>query len=93
MSKKNYTVCKPSYYYFILSIIGLFLTITFNIVTGMNCSFQDNVFLFTVQIIYILFWSWILHLICKNGYSFISWGLFIAPIISGITFSLIVLKK
>jgi hypothetical protein len=61
--------------------------------TGMSCSLQDNLFLFSVQIIYILFWSWVLNFICKKGYSFVSWGLFLAPIISGITFTFIVLKK
>jgi len=93
MVKKNIKLCKPSLYYLILSLLGLFLTITFNIMTGMSCSLQDNLFLFSVQIIYILFWSWVLNFICKKGYSFVSWGLFLAPIISGITFTFIVLKK
>ena len=86
-------MCMPSFVYIILSCLGIFMTITFQIITGMNCNMVQNAILLTVQIIYTLFWAWVLHLICKNGYSVISWALVIAPIISGITLSMTMSDK
>lgn len=86
-------MCMPSFVYIILSCLAIFITITFQIMTGMNCSIAMNSLLMTIQIMYTLFWAWILHLICKNGYSVVSWILVIAPIISGITLSITMSQK
>ena len=86
-------MCMPSYVYIVLSCMAIFATITFQIITGMNCSIAQNTLLMTLQIVYTLFWAWILHLICKNGYSTISWILVISPIISGITLSILMSDK
>jgi hypothetical protein len=37
--------------------------------------------LFVVKLIYILFWTWILNLICKDGHSGISWLLVLVPFV------------
>jgi hypothetical protein len=36
---------------------------------------------FIVKLIYILFWSWVLNLICKDGHTGISWLLVLFPFI------------
>lgn len=37
--------------------------------------------IFIIQIVYILFWTWILNLICKDGHSGISWVLILLPLL------------
>lgn len=75
-------LCKPSQYYFLFSIVGLLLMITFNIVTGAKCGIVTNTFTFITQLFYILFWSWLLNKICEKGYSKFSWFLFLLPIVT-----------
>ena len=36
---------------------------------------------FIVKIIYILFWTWVLNLMCKDGHSGIAWFLVLLPFI------------
>ena len=85
--------CKPSQYYFLFSIVGLLLMITFNIITGAKCGTVTNTFTFVTQLFYILFWSWLLHKICEKGYSKFSWFLFLMPIVtSGVVVSIIAMS-
>jgi hypothetical protein len=42
---------------------------------------QNNPVIFIVKLVYILFWTWILNLICKDGHSGISWVLVFLPFI------------
>jgi hypothetical protein len=36
---------------------------------------------FIIKLIYILFWTWVLNLICKDGHTNISWLLVLLPFI------------
>jgi hypothetical protein len=79
-------LCTPSQYYLLFSITGLVLMITFNIITGSKCGTISNLFTFMTQILYILFWSFILNKICQKGYQKFSWFLFLVPIVSSSVF-------
>jgi len=86
-------LCKPSQYYFLFSVVGLLLMITFNIITGARCGTVTNTFTFVTQLFYILFWSWLLNKICEKGYSKFSWFLFLMPIVtSSVVISIIALS-
>jgi hypothetical protein len=86
-------LCKPSQYYFLFSIVGLLLMITFNIITGAKCGTITNTYTFVTQLFYILFWSWLLNKICEKGYSKFSWFLFLMPIVtSGVIGSIIAMS-
>ena len=37
--------------------------------------------IFIVKILYILFWTWILNLICRDGHANIAWFLVLVPFI------------
>ena len=74
-------LCKPSQYYFMLSVLGLLLSIAVNAFTSLNCSIKDNSIAFIAQFTYILFWSWFLNKLCVKGYKKVSWALFFSPII------------
>lgn len=86
-------LCKPSQYYFLFSMVGLLLMITFNIITGAKCGTITNTIAFVTQLFYILFWSWLLNKICEKGYSKFSWFLFLMPIVtSGVIVSIIAMS-
>lgn len=85
-------LCNPSQYYFIFSIVGLLLTITFNIIVGIKCGKISNMFLFMTQLFYILFWSWIINKLCVNGYRTLSWILFLLPIVTSTVFASILVS-
>ena len=46
-----------------------------------SCRVPNTILVFVVKLIYILFWTWILNLICKDGHTEISWLLILFPFI------------
>lgn len=81
-------LCSPALFYFTLSIFGLFVSSLQNIkntnkydLGHLSCSVPNTFILFVIQLVYILFWTWILNLICKDGFTWISWILVLFPFI------------
>jgi hypothetical protein len=81
-------LCSPALFYFVVSIVGLLIVALQNM--GNNhelmlgstmLNVQNNPVIFIVKLVYILFWTWILNLICKDGHSGISWVLVFLPFI------------
>jgi hypothetical protein len=81
-------LCSPALFYFVISIVGLLIVAFQNM--GNNhelmlgstmLNVQNNPVIFIVKLVYILFWTWILNLICKDGHSGISWVLVFLPFI------------
>lgn len=86
--KKIGDLCSPSRFYFILSIIVLIISLIQNIgnngkytLGNFSVKVPSTILVFIVKIIYILFWSWILNLICKDGHKGIAWLLVLLPFI------------
>ncbi len=82
-------LCTPSMVYFIISMVALLAVILQNIgnndrfhLGNFNCRVPSTIALLIAKVIYILFWTWILNLICKDGYPMISWLLVLLPFIS-----------
>jgi hypothetical protein len=81
-------LCSPAFVYFAVSILGLILII-FNNLGNKNIynlgTFSANVpnttLVFIIKLIYILFWTWILNLICRDGHSGVAWALVLFPFI------------
>ncbi len=81
-------LCTPAFVYFVLSAIGLSL-IAINNLTNSNslcignytCSVPNTMVVLIVNAIYILFFTWILHLICKEGFVSLSWFLVLFPFV------------
>jgi len=70
------SICLPSKVYFVLSFAGILLSLISPAVFG-GVSFLVHL----IHIGYVVFWTWILDLICKAGYSTISWILVFFPFI------------
>ena len=82
-------LCTPSMLYFILSLMTLVAIGIQNIQTDDNtlcvgayqCSITSKITVFVLNAIYILFWTFLLDMMCKNGYSDLSWIIVLIPIL------------
>ena len=88
--KKIKKLCSPAYFYFIISLISLFILFVENIynfstnqycIGCFKCSVPSTVVVFVVKTIYILFWTFGLNCLCNAGYTNISWLLVLLPFI------------
>lgn len=89
-SKYNFNMrklCTPSFLYFVLSLLGLVTLGVQNLngndellcVGNYNCHVGNKTLVFILHGIYILFWTFILDMMCKNGYSELSWFIILIP--------------
>ncbi len=76
----------PALIYFVLSIVTLILVLLQNLgnnnsyhIGNFSCRVPNTSLVFIVKLIYILFWTYVLNLICKDGHIGISWLLVLLP--------------
>jgi hypothetical protein len=81
-------LCRPAMIYFIISIVALVMVLFQNLndnqsyyVGSFSCNVPNTAAIFIMKLIYILFWTYILNLICKDGHSGLSWLLILFPFI------------
>ena len=84
--KKLKDLCTPALIYFVISILALVLVVLQNLgnnnsyhVGSFSCRVPNTVSIFVIKIIYILFWTYVLNLICKDGHTSLSWLLVLLP--------------
>jgi H+/Cl- antiporter ClcA len=88
LPRKLKDLCSPALFYFVLSMIGLVVSAWENmgrkniyVLGGMPRRVHSTPLVFLMKIVYILFWTWVLNLICKDGHTGISWFLVLIPFI------------
>lgn len=81
-------LCTPALLYFLLSAVVIVLMALQNMgnsqvycVGAYSCPTSSIVTIFIVKIVYVLFWTWLLNVICKSGYETVSWVLVLLPFI------------
>ncbi len=81
-------LCKPALVYFVISLLGLFIAVIQNLgnkkkytLGSFSCAVSSTALIFIIKLIYILLWTWILNLICKDGYTNVSWFLVLFPFV------------
>ena len=81
-------LCTPASLYFVISMVSLFIVLMQNLghsnsyhVGSFSCRVPSTTIVFIVKLIYILFWTWVLNLICKDGHTGVSWLLVLLPFI------------
>ena len=85
--KKVGDLCTPSYIYFIMSVISLSFVAYQNVTSDKycigpySCDTSSKLVFFVIKTSYVLFWTWLLHIICKAGYTNVSWVLVLFPFI------------
>jgi hypothetical protein len=79
-------LCQPAFIYFVLSILGLILTLLHNLGNNnvytlghLSTNVPSTTIVFIVELIYVLFWTYMLNLICKDGHTEIAWLLVLFP--------------
>ena len=70
-------LCLPSKVYFVLAFVGILASVLSPSMFGGSVSLIVHL----IHLVYVLFWAWVLNLICKAGYKWLSWVLVLAPYI------------
>jgi len=84
-------LCTPSRLYFILAIIGFIISFIYDrnnsgsnnvlCLGKVRCPIQHKPSYYFVNLLFILFWTWVLNALCKAGWKTLSWFLFLLPFI------------
>jgi hypothetical protein len=79
-------LCTPAMLYFVISMIALIMVLFQNLgnsnsynVGSFSCRVPNTALVFIGKLIYVLFWTYILNLICKDGHTSLSWLLVLLP--------------
>lgn len=78
-------LCRPASVYLIISLIAVIFSSLQNygnidIYSLGNIKYNaPTIVVFIIQILYILFWTWILNIICSAGAEYVSWLLVLLP--------------
>jgi hypothetical protein len=81
-------LCTPALVYLIISVISIVIMAIQNYgntdlyCLGMySCNVTSITIIFVLKLVYVLFWTWVLNIICRGGYSGVSWFLVLFPYI------------
>lgn len=81
-------LCAPALLYLVIAGFAL-LMVAFqnfgnsNLLTigNYNSKVQNTALIITIKALCILFWTWVLNIICRAGYKWVSWLLVLLPFI------------
>ena len=81
-------LCAPALFYLVISLITLVIIAFQNFgdeniycLGYYSCPVASIYLIFIIKLIYVVFWTWILNLICRAGAPIISWLLVLIPIL------------
>ena len=79
-------LCTPAYVYLVLSMATVLIMFIQNFGSSTTyclgvyeCNVGSVALVFLLKIVYILFWTWILNLLCRSGAESFSWFLVLFP--------------
>lgn len=83
------SICTPAQLYLAISLVAIISMLLQNCQDNTVYRIGDmvvktpchNLAFFAVKILYVFLWTWILNLLCKNGFSGLSWLLVLLPLI------------
>lgn len=81
-------LCTPAYVYLVISLIVLVVMGFQNLgnsteycAGSYSCAVSSTVLVFMMKLVYVVFWTWVLNLICKAGAPIVSWILVLLPLL------------
>lgn len=81
-------LCTPAYVYLTISLITIFVISMQNAgnvdkycLGHLSCNVPSTTLIFLIKILYVLFWTWVLNLICDSGLPMLSWFLVLFPLV------------
>jgi hypothetical protein len=88
MATELRNLCTPAYFYLVISTIAILLMAAQNYgntntycLGSYNCQVSSTILIFGIKIIYVIFWTWILNLMCKTGDRALSWFFVLVPFV------------
>lgn len=83
------SICTPAQLYLAISLVAIISMLIQNCEDNTVYRIGDmvvktpchNLAFFAVKILYVFLWTWILNLLCRKGFSGLSWLLVLMPII------------
>jgi hypothetical protein len=94
-------LCTPSYVYLVISLIAIIVMSIQNsgntnifCLGSYSCNVSSTALIFVIKLVYVLFWTWILNLMCRAGAETLSWVFVLLPFILffGILFYLLFMQ-
>ena len=86
--KRIQALCNPAMFYLVISGISFLFILFQNLnnpneycVGTMKCNTEKKPAVFIGKVLYILFWTWLLDLMCKGGYTNLAWFILFLPFI------------
>lgn len=81
-------ICTPAYVYFVVSVIALIIMAFQNLgnvnmycIGSYSCNVSSVFMIFVLKALYILFWTWVLNIICRGGAPGLAWFFVLLPYI------------
>jgi hypothetical protein len=83
-------LCTPAYLFFMISMVLLVIVAIQNMMEKnktdysmgrYRCRVPSCMLMFVLKVLYIIFWTWVLNLMCKDGHKDIAWFVFLLPYI------------
>ena len=81
-------LCTPAYVYLVISTIALIIMAYQNLGNGnmycigsYNCNVSSVFMIFILKALYVLFWTWVLNIICRGGAPGLAWFFVLLPYI------------
>lgn len=81
-------LCTPSLVYLVFSLVSILIIAVQNFgneniycLGSYSCQVSSTFLIFILKLIIVLFWTWILNLICRAGATSLSWFLVLIPFI------------
>lgn len=83
------SICTPAQLYLAISLVAIISMLIQNCEDNTVYRIGDmvvktpchNLAFFAIKILYVFLWTWILNLLCRKGFSGLSWLLVLMPII------------
>ena len=81
-------LCTPSYVYLVISITALLIMTVQNwgnankyCLGSYSCDVNNTSIIFIIKVLYVLFWTWLLNVMCRGGATSFAWFLVLLPFI------------
>ena len=82
------SLCTPALIFFIISVLSLFMMLFDNLENthhycfgNVSCNVANTSTIFIVEILFLVFWTWVLDFICSRGYPNFAWFILLFPYI------------
>lgn len=79
-------LCTPAYVYLVISVIALIMMAFQNLgnnglycIGYYSCNVSSVFMIFVLKLLYIIFWTWVLNILCRGGAPGLAWFFVLLP--------------